>query len=131
MLSPSRHFLSFRQLPCCIIQRITIPKFCLPKICNHISLYGITVRGAIIYPTSQAPSSPILLLASAENLKVLSYGRPQWHNTHIKFHPNPSSGSRVESCGQTDTASPICVHFMHIMQRTHHKHCWLVIICCS
>jgi hypothetical protein len=32
-----------------------------------------------------------------------------------------SSGSQIESCGQTNMVSPICIHFVHIMQRMHNN----------
>jgi hypothetical protein len=46
-------------------------------------------------------------------------GRLQWHNIHTKFHQNPSTGFQVASCGQTNKVSPICIHFMHTVQRMH------------
>jgi hypothetical protein len=42
------------------------------------------------------------VITIVEYSKVRFWGSHQWHNTHTKFHPNPSSGSRFESCGQTD-----------------------------
>jgi hypothetical protein len=43
----------------------------------------------------------------------------------IKFSRISSSGSRVETYGQTgrlsDTISHICVHFMHCVQRMHNN----------
>lgn len=40
---------------------------------------------------------------------------PQWHNVHTKFHPNPSSGPRVESFEQTDMNSFILIRSVHFV----------------
>jgi hypothetical protein len=86
-----------------IVQRIIIQIFCIfPKIFYHTSPYGPIASGASVDPTSQFCSSAMSILPIAESLKVRFYGSPQWNNVHTKFHPNPPSGSRVESCGQTD-----------------------------
>jgi hypothetical protein len=54
-------------------------------------------------------------VTDCRKLKRTIVGGPQWRNAHTKFRPNPSNGSRVESCRQTDRH----VHFTHIMQQTH------------
>jgi hypothetical protein len=102
-------------------KELLFPKFCIfrksmtihhcmapdfPKIYVHTSLYGPIASGASVDPTSQVCFSTMLLLPIVGNLKVRFYGSPQWHSVHSKFHPNPSSGSRVESWGQTDMTSP-------------------------
>jgi hypothetical protein len=89
----------------------------LPKIKNHISLHGPTVSGTSANSTSQVCLFTMLVLPIVENWKVWFYCSPKLHNVYTKFHPNPSSGSWVESCRQTDKTSPKCVHFMHIVQR--------------
>jgi hypothetical protein len=61
--------------------------FYLLKICKHLSLFGHNVSGAIVDSTSQFFRPPCWY-----------YRRPQWHNVHNRFHPNPSSDFRVESC---------------------------------
>jgi hypothetical protein len=37
-----------------------------------------------------------------EILRQLEFSRQIFENTHIKFHENPSSGSRVVPCGRID-----------------------------
>jgi hypothetical protein len=72
--------------------------------------------------TSRARSSAMLVLPTLENWKLRIFGRPpQWHNFHIKFYPNPSSGFCVNSCGQTDTASHISFIPFTIFQTTNQK----------
>jgi hypothetical protein len=93
-----------------------------PRMYNRTSSCGPTASGANVDPTSQVCSPAMLVLPIVDNCKLRFQVSPQWHNVHTKFHPNPSSGSPVESRGQrdrrTDMTSPTCVHFMHIMQRT-------------
>jgi hypothetical protein len=69
---------------------------------NLTSLYGPNASGASVNPTSQVFSSAMLVLLIVGSWIVRFKGRFQWHDVHTKFHPNPSSGSRVESCGRTD-----------------------------
>jgi hypothetical protein len=66
------------------------------------SLCGRIASGASVAPTSRFSSSAILLLPIVGSQKVRFHGSPQWHKLHTKFYPNPSSGSGVESRGQTD-----------------------------
>jgi hypothetical protein len=115
---------SFLQPPYCyftLYEELFSKVLYFPKIYNHTSLCGPTASGASVDPTSQVCLPAMLVLPVVKYLKVRFYGSPHWHNVHTKFHPNPSRGSRVESCGQTDMTSPLCAHFMHIVQRTHNK----------
>jgi hypothetical protein len=56
----------------------------------------------LLSSTSRLSPFVILLSPIVGYSKVPFWGQPEWHKAHIKFHPNPSSGSRVESRGQTD-----------------------------
>jgi hypothetical protein len=41
----------------------------------------------------------------------LEFSRQTEKNTHIKFHENPSSGSRIAPCGQKDGHDEANNHF--------------------
>jgi hypothetical protein len=73
------------------------------KVFNHTSLFYPLATGATVHPTTQVSSSTILLLLPiVGNKKARFYGSPHVHNLLTNFHPNPSIGSLVESCGPTD-----------------------------
>jgi hypothetical protein len=45
----------------------------------------------------------VLLQVALVSIPTHNFARPPcWLKVHTKFHPNPSSGSQVESCRQTD-----------------------------
>jgi hypothetical protein len=81
-----------------------------------------TVSGASVDPTSQVRSSTMFVVLTLEISKVQFLVRPQWYNVH-KFFLSKSvqwfSTLIMHTDGQTDMASPLCVHFMCIVQRTH------------
>lgn len=82
---------------------------------------SIKLSGASVGSTSHFRSSAMLVIPILENLNIRFYGRLQWHNVYTKYYPNPSSCSRVESCGQTDgerdTVSYIGVRLMPNVQK--------------
>jgi hypothetical protein len=59
--------------------------------------------GASAAPTPQVRLSAMLLLliVGSSELGLHAWSDLQWHDAHIKFHPNPSIGSRVDAYGQT------------------------------
>jgi hypothetical protein len=94
---------------------------CPSKNYYDTSLYDPTFSGSSVDPTLRVHSSDMSVLLIVRNQKVQFYSRPGWNNIHTKIHPNLSSGPRAESCeqpnGRTDKVSPICIHFMHTVQK--------------
>jgi hypothetical protein len=80
------------------------------------SLTGPKLSAPTADPTEQIGSSARLILRTVGNWKVWKYGTPKLHKVHTKFDTNPSSGSRVESCGRTARQTRSA-----LLQRTH-KH---------
>jgi hypothetical protein len=78
-----------------------VQSFVFQKIYCLTSLYGPIASGASVDPTSQVCSSAMSVcrLYETENydFRVALNG-----NVHTKFHSNPPSSSRVESCWQKD-----------------------------
>jgi hypothetical protein len=77
------------------------PQFCIPwtsvTIHHCVALLKVVLASS---PTSQVSPSAMLVLPIVENWRERFYNSPQRYNVHAKFHPNPSSGSRIESCGE-------------------------------
>lgn len=82
-------------------------------------MYGLTASGISIYSSSQVRSSVVLVLPIVEHSKAQFWGHSQWHDTYTKSHPNLSSSSEVELCGQTDKQTHIIsfvgIYSMHFM----------------
>jgi hypothetical protein len=104
-----------------IFQRITIPKISIFRkfitIHHCMTLLQVALVSTPRHKFFRAPCWYYRLWAIVK----YDFGVVPNSMTSTKFHPNLSIGSRVESCGQTDISSPICVHFMHIAQSTYNN----------
>jgi hypothetical protein len=94
--------------------------------CFSSCLIGVYRRSQLCISSDlKIPLFRPIVLALPENGLVWAFGWVSQSNKEysdaVKFQPNESSGSRHEACGQTDMAISICVHFMHIVKRTHNK----------
>jgi hypothetical protein len=77
--------------------------------------------GASFTLTSQVRASVMLILASEGNYKMYEFNGITSITNLIRIRPGILGLERGHrpTDGQTDTISPICVHSVHIVRRTH------------
>lgn len=123
----SQKFFNFLQLPCYSTSYTNYYTKCLrfPKIYNHISFYGPNASGAsdtgsfichVVITDCWKLNSMI-----TEQIPVM----PPTSN-FIQICPAVLLLKHANSMFQLENStSPMCIHFVHIVQRTQSKQCWL------
>jgi hypothetical protein len=110
------------------MKRIIVQKSCiLRKYLSVRRCISYIARGVIVGPTSKLSLSAMLVLPTAVNWELRFCVTPHRYNVHTESHPKSVQsfwGWIRPTEGQTDTTSPICVHFLHTVQRTDN-----IIIC--